>query len=107
VPQILEDIKDRGIFPSGLVPDGFSGNRCSPSLVTDGKIAVINFKGTPALAKGGSGDVLSGVIGGLLARGTAPLIAAAAGAYICGAAAESADVNAYSYMPSDTLRLPP
>lgn len=35
----------------------------------DGKISV-NQKGSAALAKGGSGDVLSGIIGGLLAKNT-------------------------------------
>lgn len=36
----------------------------------------INNQGTPALAKGGSGDVLSGLIGALLAQGYSALIAA-------------------------------
>lgn len=36
----------------------------------------INPHGTPALAKGGSGDVLSGLIGALLAQGRTPLEAA-------------------------------
>jgi NAD(P)H-hydrate epimerase len=41
---------------------------------------------TPALATAGSGDVLAGIIGGLLAQGLAPLAAACAGAYIHGQA---------------------
>ena len=41
--------------------------------------ALVNTTGTSALAKGGSGDVLTGVIASLLAQG-APAIQAAAGA---------------------------
>lgn len=42
--------------------------------------------GGPGLATGGSGDVLAGIIGGLLARGTAPQIAAAWGVWLHGEA---------------------
>lgn len=38
------------------------------SLMTDGTALAVNRHGTPALAKGGSGDVLSGILGALLAR---------------------------------------
>lgn len=55
----------------------------------DGK-AVIEPFATPALAKAGSGDVLSGLIGGLLAQGVPPFEAAVAGAFIHGRAAEIA-----------------
>ena len=42
--------------------------------------------GTPSLATAGTGDVLSGVIGALLARGVPPLEAAALGAHVHGRA---------------------
>jgi NAD(P)H-hydrate repair Nnr-like enzyme with NAD(P)H-hydrate dehydratase domain len=45
--------------------------------------------GTPQLATAGSGDVLSGVIGALLARGLSPLRAAGIGAHLHGRAARS------------------
>ncbi|MCR5875307.1 NAD(P)H-hydrate dehydratase [Phenylobacterium sp. J426] len=45
-----------------------------------------NVGGCPGLATSGSGDVLSGVIGGLLARGAPPAQAAAWGSYVHGAA---------------------
>ena len=50
----------------------------------------INSTGNAGMATAGSGDVLSGVIGGLLAQGLGPLSAAVAGAYIHGAAGDLA-----------------
>jgi NAD(P)H-hydrate epimerase len=55
----------------------------------DGR-AVIEPFATPALAKAGSGDVLSGIIGSLLAQGVEPFEAAVAGAFIHGRAGELA-----------------
>lgn len=74
------------------------------SIITDGKEAINNYTGTPAMAKGGSGDLLSGIAGGLLARGIEPLNAASAAAYIAGSAASEAvkQSNEYSLLPSDT-----
>jgi len=48
--------------------------------------ARINLTGSPVLATAGSGDVLTGTIGGLLARGLGALDAAAAGVYLHGLA---------------------
>ena len=48
--------------------------------------ARVNPTGSPALATAGTGDVLTGTIGGLLARGIDPFAAAWAGAYIHGLA---------------------
>ena len=53
----------------------------------DGRVTIIPFA-NPALAVGGSGDVLSGVIVGLLAQGLEPYSAACLGAYLHAAAAE-------------------
>ena len=50
----------------------------------------INNTGNPGLASGGSGDVLSGIIAALVARGVDCSCAAAAGAYIHGLAADIA-----------------
>ena len=53
----------------------------------DGR-TVINITGTPYLATAGSGDVLSGIIAGLIAQGMAIFDAACAGAWIHGKTAE-------------------
>jgi len=50
----------------------------------------INTTGNASMAKAGAGDVLSGIIGGLLAQGIGPFEAAVAGAYIHGRAGELA-----------------
>jgi NAD(P)H-hydrate epimerase len=49
-----------------------------------------NSTGHPGLATAGSGDVLTGIITGLLARGYAPFDAATLGMYLHGAAGEAA-----------------
>ena len=53
----------------------------------DGTVTVAPFE-NPALASGGTGDVLSGVIGALLAQGMAPGPAARLGVYLHGAAGD-------------------
>lgn len=54
----------------------------------DGRIA-INPTGNAALATGGTGDVLGGIIGALLAQRLPPFEAAAAGVYLHGLAADT------------------
>ncbi len=65
-----------------------------------------NSTGTPGMATGGSGDLLTGVCGALLGRGIAPYDAARLGAWLCGRAAELTlrDESEESLIPSDTLR---
>jgi NAD(P)H-hydrate repair Nnr-like enzyme with NAD(P)H-hydrate dehydratase domain len=55
----------------------------------DGRAAIVGHDG-PWLATAGSGDVLSGIIGGLLCRDLEPFAAAAAGAFVHAEAAEVA-----------------
>lgn len=49
----------------------------------------LNLSGTPGMATGGSGDVLTGLIAALLAQGLAPLDAAQLGAFLHGRAGEA------------------
>jgi hydroxyethylthiazole kinase-like uncharacterized protein yjeF len=61
------------------------------TVVADPDGAVwLNTTGTPWLATAGSGDVLSGLIGSLLAAGLAPGLAAAVGAHVHGLAGQLA-----------------
>ncbi len=62
-------------------------------IATPDGTLLVNPSGGPALAAGGSGDVLSGVIGALLAQGLPPLDAAALGAYLHGRAGEGAQMG--------------
>ncbi|MDQ0190074.1 NAD(P)H-hydrate dehydratase [Alicyclobacillus cycloheptanicus] len=55
----------------------------------DGRVRV-NATGNAALATAGTGDVLAGIVGGLLAQGADSFLAACAGAFLHGAAGELA-----------------
>lgn len=59
-------------------------------VAQDGSPVYINTTGNSGLATGGTGDVLAGVIGGLLAQGLPPEKAAALGVYLHGAAGDLA-----------------
>ncbi|MFP6900424.1 MAG: NAD(P)H-hydrate dehydratase [Opitutales bacterium] len=58
------------------------------SRVCDADRVFINCRGGPVLARGGSGDLLAGIAGGLLARGRKPLEAASLGVLWHGMAAD-------------------
>ncbi|MCL2421345.1 MAG: NAD(P)H-hydrate dehydratase [Defluviitaleaceae bacterium] len=63
----------------------------------------INPTGTPALAKAGSGDVLTGVIAAFIAQGLDIFMAAVAGAYVHGRAGQLAakDLSVYGVAAGD------
>ncbi len=60
-------------------------------VLSDGTRTVEISGGSPFLAKAGSGDILSGVIGALLARGVSPFEAAEEGSRLLHAASETAE----------------
>ncbi len=77
-----------------------------PTVVADARGPLHTIaSGNPGLATGGSGDLLSGLIGAFLARGTAPVEAAALGAHALGRAAEhgARQWTARSLRPADVL----
>ena len=57
-------------------------------VAADGEGLRVNSTGTPAMANGGQGDLLAGVLGALLAGGMSRFDAAAMGSWLCGRAAE-------------------
>lgn len=65
----------------------------------------INQTGNAGLAKGGSGDILAGMLAGICAQGIAPLKSAACAVYLHGAAADlcAKRLSQYAMTPSDLL----
>jgi hydroxyethylthiazole kinase-like uncharacterized protein yjeF len=81
--QRLESVRRLAeLYDATVLLKGTLSLICAPDDAT----VRVNTHADPALATAGSGDVLSGLIGGLLAGGLAPRDAAAAGAYLHGAA---------------------
>ncbi len=73
---------------------GVSLLKGNETLITDGTSLWVNTTGNPGMATAGSGDVLTGIIGALLAQGKSPLEATCAGAFVHG---KSGDIAAESY----------
>ena len=70
----------------------------------DGEVR-INVNGNAGMAKGGSGDVLAGVIGALAAQGINPMDACSAGVYIHGKAGDlcAARRSQAAMLPTDLI----
>lgn len=75
------------------------------TILTDGQGTKLNITGNSGLAKGGSGDVLSGLIAGLCASGLSAFDGGVAGAYLMGKAAEIAtkEVGEYALIARDVI----
>ena len=75
------------------------------TIITDGAKIAVNRAGCSGQAKGGSGDVLAGVIAGLCAQGAAAFNGAFAGAFLAGTAAEIAckETGEYSLTATDEI----
>lgn len=73
-------------------------------IIADCKTIWLNKTGTPNMTKGGTGDVLSGCCGALLAMGLTPFKASAAAAYITGLAGElSSKEFGQGLLPTDVI----
>ena len=74
----------------------------------DGEV-YINHTGNSGMATGGSGDVLSGIIGSLLAQGAVPINAAAAGVFLHGTIGDLAaeKLGKISMLPTDMIDMIP
>lgn len=79
------------------------------TVITDGEVVYVNSTGNPGMATGGSGDVLSGMIGGLLGQGMNDLEAAACAAWLHGRAGDlcAENMGMYGMLPSDMLQVLP
>lgn len=71
----------------------------------DGERIYLNTSGNAAMAKGGSGDVLAGIIGGLLAQGRKAYEAACTGVFLHGLAGNKArdEKGEYSVLAADLI----
>ena len=74
----------------------------------DGEV-YINHTGNSGMATGGSGDILSGIIGSLLAQGASPINAAAAGVFLHGTIGDLAaeKLGKISMLPTDMIDMIP
>jgi len=63
-----------------------------------------NITGTPGMTSAGTGDVLSGIVAGLLSKGMDPFDAACLGAYVSGKAGElSFEEHSYGLIATDII----
>ena len=84
------------------------GHRTVTAL-PDGRLFV-NTTGNPGMAKGGSGDVLAGILVSLLAQGLAPERAASLAVWLHGRAGDlcARDLGEHGMIPTDLIeRIPP
>lgn len=132
-PQYLKDLpKDTVLTPhpgelsrlTGISAAGINANRLKIARETaekfgtvlllkgagtviakPGGMAAVNPTGNLGMAKGGSGDVLSGIIGALLSQGTGSFQAAVAGAYLHGLAGDrgAAEFSMRAVLPTDLI----
>ena len=78
--------------------------KCEKDIISDSNRTKINYTGNPGMTVGGTGDVLSGIIGGLVAQKNDLFESAVAGAYINGAAGDFvAEKIGYHLLATDLL----
>ena len=67
--------------------------KSNTTIITDGEDVILNVNGTPSLAKGGSGDLLSGLIMGMVVKEDNLIKRIACGSYLLGRISELACLN--------------
>ncbi len=73
-------------------------------LISDGEKVKLNQTGNPGMTVGGTGDILAGILAGLIAQKINPFDAACAAAFLNGAAGDLAyKKKGYSLTPTDML----
>lgn len=79
------------------------------TVITDGNTTYLNPTGNPGMAVGGSGDILSGIIIGLIGQGIDPLRATACSAWLHGKAGDicAEQIGQYGMLPTDILSVLP
>ncbi|MCK4267040.1 MAG: NAD(P)H-hydrate dehydratase, partial [Thermoplasmata archaeon] len=110
-------ITDRGVAEMAQALGSTLLLKGQVDLITDGERSKYNKTGNPAMSVGGTGDVLAGIVAGLMAKGVAAYDAARMGAYLSGAAGDIAfeklgysmtALDVVDYIPEVLMRsLPP
>lgn len=79
------------------------------TVVSDGNRIYVNRTGNPGMARGGSGDLLAGMVAGLLAQGFEPFEASVAAVHIHGKAGDIAakSLSIHGMTPSDMADILP
>lgn len=73
-------------------------------IISNGERHKLNFTGNPGMTVGGTGDVLSGIVGAFLAQKVDPFEAAVAGAFVNGAAGDFVlEEKSYHMVASDLI----
>lgn len=73
-------------------------------IISDGRRVKLNNTGNQAMTVGGTGDVLAGVVGGILSKGVEPYNAARIAAFTSGCAGDMAfGKKSYGMMPMDVV----
>ncbi|MBQ3371996.1 MAG: NAD(P)H-hydrate dehydratase [Oscillospiraceae bacterium] len=107
---ILEKGRLAGVLHFGQIhPDVILLLKGHGTLICKGDAVSVNPMGNAAMAKGGSGDVLCGILCALLAQGFEPLSAVRRAAWLHGRAGDLArkETGEYSLAPSDLIRFLP
>ena len=102
----VSELQERRFELARAWSDKFSGVlvlKGANTLIAQAGIIYVCDKGSAALAKGGSGDVLAGLIGGLLAQGYSPLQASICGVLAHALAARAFAKNSYALSPLDLI----
>lgn len=76
------------------------------TVIADAEHAMINTNGNSGMSKGGSGDVLAGIIAAFAAQNVEPEISAQIGVYLHGLAGDcaAAEFSRRAMLPSDLIR---
>ena len=102
----VSELQERRFELARAWSDKFSGVlvlKGANTLIAQAGIIYVCDKGSAALAKGGSGDVLAGLIGGLLAQSYSPLQASICGVLAHALAARAFAKNSYALNPLDLI----
>ncbi len=83
--------------------------KSATTIITDGEEVYLNTTGCSGMAKGGSGDLLSGILSGLLAREKDAFYCAVVACYLFGKAGELAQKKGseFTLTPSDIIGVLP